>query len=106
MSTIGGFSDANPITVRSELGVAGARVRAHAEEIQTELAQLRAYVETTLASWRGGANANYEALKLEWDTSAAQLFNELLPDIAASLDMNWMNYQQAEEMNKRSWMMR
>lgn len=97
------YSDALPITVQAELGAAGHTIRGHADTMWGELIRLRADIDDILAHWRGGANQYFVDLKGEWDFAANGLFNDVLGQIAAAMDVNWNNYQETEFANVRTW---
>lgn len=100
------YSDSNPITVRGELATVSARLNADSEELVTELANLRQYLDEILAHWRGGANHMFVGLKEEWDFAANGLFNVVLGQISNAMHFNWNNYVDAESANTQTWRQR
>ena len=78
-------------------------LQSHSEEIVQELAKLRADIDVILAHWRGGANKYFQDLKAEWDYAGKGLFEDVLGRIAHALHINWINSNNGEQDNMRSW---
>lgn len=79
-----------------------ADVDAVANQIDQQLADLRAYLAPLVATWEGVAAADYQALQRRWDTNIADL-NAVLRQIAISLRTANQNYSSAETTNARMW---
>jgi uncharacterized protein YukE len=55
--------------------------------------------------WDGQAMVEYETLQAEWNTAAEGLFGPsgVLGQIAHALNINWVNYTEAEWSNVKTW---
>lgn len=84
--------------------VAGAQADTAATyaAMNSELADLRAYLAPLVANWTGQAASSYQGLQAKWDTAAADL-NSVLNTISAALGQAHSNYTQAESSNTRMW---
>jgi WXG100 family type VII secretion target len=67
-------------------------------ELDTVLAQIRAYVVNLEASWQGIAQQTFQTLMAEYDVYAKMLHDSLV-DIAAGLRGNYVNYTDSEQAN-------
>jgi 6 kDa early secretory antigenic target len=73
-----------------------------AQQLNSELADLKAYLAPLVATWTGQASTNYQALQAKWDAAQADL-NAVLTQISAALGTANGNYTQAESANASMW---
>lgn len=69
-----------------------------AEQIRSELAQLKSYVASLEESWKGIAHNRFVALMAEYDTLSAML-HDALTGISSGLHGNYVNYKDSEQQN-------
>ncbi|MFI6449249.1 WXG100 family type VII secretion target [Kitasatospora sp. NPDC050543] len=81
---------------------AGSEVRQVAATIQAQLDELKAGVTKIAASWQGVAQEGYQAHQAKWDSKAADL-QQVLGQIAHSLEEAASSYQSTENKNKAIW---
>ena len=97
------MSDSGHLLVTfASLAEGAADVDSVANQIDQQLADLRAYLAPLVASWEGVASADYQALQRRWDTSITDL-NAVLRQISTSLRTANQNYSSAETTNARMW---
>ena len=63
---------------------------------------LRNFIAPLVASWEGGASADYQALQKRWDT-AAQDLNAVLGQISQMLGQAHDGYRATESANAGAW---
>jgi 6 kDa early secretory antigenic target len=73
-----------------------------AQQLNSELADLKAYLAPLVATWTGQAASNYQALQAKWDAAQTDL-NAVLAQISAALGTANGNYTQAESANASMW---
>ncbi|MFF2045743.1 WXG100 family type VII secretion target [Kitasatospora sp. NPDC048239] len=81
---------------------AGAEVRRTAKQISSQLEELKSGVTKIAASWEGVAQQGYQAHQAKWDQRAAHL-QQVLEQIAKSLDNAADSYQSTEKNNAQLW---
>lgn len=81
---------------------ASSEVRQTAQRIQSQLDELKAGVQRIAASWEGSAQQGYQARQAQWDAKAADL-QQVLGQIATSLDNAAQSYQSTESKNAQVW---
>ncbi|GAA1274279.1 hypothetical protein GCM10009665_72270 [Kitasatospora nipponensis] len=99
-------NDSTSILVHSQLGEVGPRIHASAEEIIAELQRLVQLLAPLKDSWNSSeAAADYEILQQEWNTAAEGLFGPggVLGNVAAVMNVNFVNYSDAEWANVSTW---
>ncbi|WP_433174890.1 WXG100 family type VII secretion target [Actinoallomurus sp. CA-150999] len=69
-----------------------------AEQIRGQLDQLKSYVVSLEASWRGVAHGRFVALMAEYDVLSGML-HDALTGIASGLQGNYVNYRDSEQQN-------
>lgn len=69
-----------------------------ASDIQGELAEIRSYVNSLEAVWRGVAHDRFVALMAEYDV-LARMLHDALTGIADGLHGNYINYRDSEQQN-------
>jgi len=69
-----------------------------AAEIDAQLAEIKSYVYSLEASWRGVAHDQFQLLMNEYDIFARMLHDALV-GIAGGLRGNYINYKQSEQQN-------
>ncbi|HEY2702656.1 MAG TPA: WXG100 family type VII secretion target [Candidatus Dormibacteraeota bacterium] len=84
------------------LAEAAADVDAIANQIDQQLADLRAYLAPLVASWEGVASADYQAKQQRWDGALGDL-NLVLREMARAVRTANDNYQLAESSNAAMW---
>ncbi|MGW1838378.1 WXG100 family type VII secretion target [Streptomyces sp. BBFR2] len=97
--------DSSHIKVASGLEGASAYINTLADQILTELDQLKAKIAPIAETWGGQAQVQYQALQTEWDTAAAGLFGPhgVLGEVSRAMHINYTNYSDAEGANIRTW---
>ncbi|MEV8098714.1 WXG100 family type VII secretion target [Kitasatospora sp. NPDC085879] len=86
----------------STISNASSEVRQTAQRIQSQLDELKAGVQRIASSWEGSAQEGYQARQHEWDAKAADL-QQVLGQIATSLDSAAQSYQATEQKNAGVW---
>jgi early secretory antigenic target protein ESAT-6 len=84
------------------LAEAAADTDAVANQIDQQLADLRAYLAPLVASWEGTASTDYQARQHRWDTAIGDL-NLVLREMARAVRTANGNYQLAESSNAAMW---
>jgi ESAT-6 family protein len=79
-----------------------ADVASTSSNLNTELADLKAYLAPMVATWSGAAAQNYNAKQQQWDQAAAEL-NEILATIGRALGTAGEDFQSAENSNASIW---
>ncbi|MGI5230643.1 WXG100 family type VII secretion target [Actinoallomurus sp. CA-142502] len=69
-----------------------------AEQIRTQLAELKTYVNSLEEVWRGIAHNRFTALMAEYDI-LANMLHDALAGIAGGLHGNYVNYRDSEQQN-------
>jgi hypothetical protein len=117
--------DASPLAVPADLATAGTKVRGIANALAEELNTLQQKLAPLEGSWTGNAKGYFEGLEQEWNLAAKGLWGDgsvgfspggsmpgkqtpqgdvgLLPFIAAALDSMYVNYENAENSNIKTW---
>ncbi|MGW0298618.1 WXG100 family type VII secretion target [Streptomyces anthocyanicus] len=100
--------DDRPIFVGTDLQDADLRINELAGTIEHELEVLRRRLQPMIETWIAKSSSDYQALKANWDTAAVGLFGDettggVLGSIAAMMRVNWNNYSEAEEANRKTW---
>jgi WXG100 family type VII secretion target len=80
----------------ADIQAASTATRQTAEEVQSDLNDLRRYVLDVEATWQGVASNTFQVLMHDFDVNSAML-NQALTDIASGLDGNYVNYAGTEE---------
>ncbi len=83
-------------------GAAQSDTAATYAAINTQLADLEAYLKPLVASWDGAARDAYQSYQLQWNQALTEL-NGVLNQISAALGTAHDNYQQAETANAGMW---
>ncbi|GAA2746006.1 WXG100 family type VII secretion target [Kitasatospora cinereorecta] len=99
-------NESSSILVHAQLGEVGPRIHAAAEEIIGELQRLIAVLAPLKDTWNTSeAAADYEILQQEWNTAAEGLFGPdgVLGNVAAVMNVNFVNYSDAEWANISTW---
>ncbi|GAA1115127.1 MULTISPECIES: WXG100 family type VII secretion target [Kitasatospora] len=81
---------------------ASSEIRQTAQRIQSQLDELKAGVQRIASTWEGAAQEGYQARQQEWDAKAADL-QQVLGQIATSLDNAAQSYQSTESKNTAVW---
>ncbi|MFD9128697.1 WXG100 family type VII secretion target [Kitasatospora sp. NPDC059571] len=81
---------------------ASSEVRQTAQRIQSQLDELKAGVQRIANSWDGVAREGYQARQQLWDSKAADL-QQVLQQIATTLDNAAQSYQATENKNATIW---
>jgi len=90
------------IKVTSEqLITLATNLRSGNEQVQQELAGMRAQVAPVAADWQGAASGNFQQLWQEWEQGAKQL-QEALSGISILLQKAAQTYDAAESSISRS----
>jgi WXG100 family type VII secretion target len=97
--------EGSSLKVGDDLSAAGSTINGMAMDIEDDLNSLLVALGPVAASWTGAASANYEALQQEWNQAANGLFGPdgVLGEIAATMNINWNNYAEAEQANIKTW---
>lgn len=107
--------DSSNLAVPAELADAGNKVRGIANALAEELNALQAKLAPLEDSWSGKTKVYFTGLEQEWNLSAQGLWGDgsgagagegLLPFIAHALDMLYLNYENAENSNIKTWQMK
>ena len=85
----------------ADLGNLGHQVGAGAQNIQGELNTLKSQVDAIRSTWSGAAQAQFEQLYHEWQTSALQL-HHALEGISTLLGSAATHYQDTEDAIRSS----
>lgn len=80
----------------ADIQAASAATQQAAGEVQSDLNELRRYVQDVEATWQGVASNTFQLLMHDFDVYAAML-NQALTDIASGLAGNSVNYSSTEE---------
>ncbi|WP_327677002.1 WXG100 family type VII secretion target [Kitasatospora sp. NBC_00458] len=80
----------------------GSEVRRTAQTISAQLEELKTGVTRIASSWEGVAQQGYQAHQAKWDQRAAHL-QQVLAQIADSLDKAAESYQSTENRNATLW---
>lgn len=80
------------------LATAASDTSRTAEEIRTELAEIKTYVNSLEAVWKGIAHDRFVALMAEYDI-LARMLHDALTGIASGLHGNYVNYRDSEQQN-------
>jgi WXG100 family type VII secretion target len=80
------------------LANAATDARNTAEQIRGQLDQLKAYVVSLEASWKGVAHNRFVSLMAEYDI-LANMLHEALMGISSGLQGNYVNYRDSEQQN-------
>ncbi|MEV5704145.1 WXG100 family type VII secretion target [Actinoallomurus sp. NPDC052274] len=80
------------------LANAATDTRNTASEIQSELAEIKTYVNSLEAVWGGVAHDRFVALMAEYDI-LARMLHDALTGIADGLHGNYVNYRDSEQQN-------
>jgi WXG100 family type VII secretion target len=80
----------------ADIQAASTATQQTAEEVQSDLNDLRRYVQDVEATWQGVASNTFQLLMHDFDVYAAML-NQALTDIASGLSGNYVNYAGTEE---------
>lgn len=72
-----------------------------AAQIEGQLAEVKSYVNSLEASWRGIAHDRFVALMAEYDI-LARMLHDALTGIAGGLHGAYVNYKQSEDQNIRN----
>ncbi len=70
--------------------------------IDQQLNDLRQFLSPLVASWEGGASADYQVLQKRWDGAAGDL-NAVLAQISQLLGQAHDGYRQTETANAAAW---
>ncbi|WP_030274775.1 WXG100 family type VII secretion target [Streptomyces sp. NRRL B-24484] len=81
---------------------ASSEIRQTAQRIQSQLDELKSGVQRIASTWEGAAQEGYQARQAEWDNKAADL-QQVLGQIATSLDNAAQSYQSTESKNTAVW---
>ncbi|MEU3708672.1 WXG100 family type VII secretion target [Streptomyces catenulae] len=97
--------DSSHIKVASGLEGASGYINTLAEQILTDLDQLKAKIAPIAETWTGQAQVQYQTLQTEWDTAASNLFGPhgVLGEVSRAMHLNYTNYSEAEGANVRTW---
>lgn len=82
----------------SEIEAARGNIQTGVNKVNGSLDDLKTYLQPLVATWSGEAQATYQALQQQWDTSAAEL-NQVLNSIQIAVGQANEAYQQAERTN-------
>lgn len=93
------------IQIPTSLGGAGDFINNVSMTIVDELTLLKGRLAPVAASWTGEAFQFYEDQQDAWNLAADGLFGPdgVMGIIAHALNVNWMNYTDAELANKTIW---
>ncbi|GAA0370676.1 WXG100 family type VII secretion target [Actinoallomurus spadix] len=69
-----------------------------AEQISTQLAELKTYVNSLEAVWKGIAHNRFVSLMAEYDI-LANMLHDALTGISSGLQGNYVNYKDSEQQN-------
>ncbi|SDJ43161.1 WXG100 family type VII secretion target [Frankineae bacterium MT45] len=93
----------SPIKVTfSQLAATQDQVRSTVSNINTQLADLKSYLNPLVQTWSGAAADNYNAAQAQWDRAAEDL-NQVLSAIGNALGSANEGYQQTEKSNASRW---
>ncbi|MFD7653038.1 WXG100 family type VII secretion target [Actinosynnema sp. NPDC059797] len=95
--------DTNRIKVSfGEMSNAGSAIQSQANQVQSELDNLKSRLAPLIAQWDGGASTEYQARQKEWDEAAAGI-QQVLASIATAVLQAGEAYQAAEQQNASRW---
>ena len=93
----------SPIKVTfSQLAATQDQVRGTVGNINTQLADLKSYLNPLVQTWSGSAAENYNAAQAQWDRAAEDL-NAVLSAIGNALGQANEGYQATEKSNASRW---
>ncbi len=93
----------SPIKVTfSQLAATQDQVRGTVGNINTQLADLKSYLNPLVQTWTGAAADNYNAAQRQWDQAANDL-NQVLSAIGTALGNANEGYQSTESSNASRW---
>ncbi|WFE27086.1 hypothetical protein O7623_28190 [Solwaraspora sp. WMMD791] len=98
--------DDQPIYVGEGLEAAGAWLNGQAAIAGGDLDNLRALLAPLQETWLNSTAATYFTdMQMQWDLAAVGLFGPegVLGQIAEVMDVNWINYVEAETANIETW---
>lgn len=81
---------------------ASADASSTAASLNTQLADLKAYLAPLVASWQGQAASDYTAQQARWD-NAQQGLNDVLAQISRAVGNAHDTYSQTEATNAGMW---
>lgn len=81
---------------------ASADASTSAANLNSQLADLKAYLAPMVAAWQGAAASDYTAKQAKWD-AAQQGLNEVLAQISRAVGTAHDSYLQTETTNASMW---
>ncbi len=82
-------------TAAADIGARAGSIRSRLDQLDGELAPLR-------ADWTGAASESYQRAKAEW-TAAITDMQALLAEVGAKVSQSNADYQAAESQNQARW---
>ncbi|RZS90372.1 WXG100 family type VII secretion target [Motilibacter rhizosphaerae] len=86
----------------SAISQAQGDIATTSQNINSELADLKAYLAPLVATWSGQAAENYQAKQKQWDEAAAEI-NQILDAIGRAVGNAHDDFQAAESSNASIW---
>ncbi|MGW8378531.1 WXG100 family type VII secretion target [Streptomyces sp. ODS28] len=80
------------------LAGASADAAKTANQIASDLAELKSYVVSLESSWQGVAHQQFQTLMQQYD-NYARMLHQALTGISKGLQGNYVNYKESEERN-------
>lgn len=80
------------------LANAATNTMSTANEISSQLSEIKTYVTSLEASWKGIAHNQFQTLMSEYDIYA-QMLHDALEGISKGLHGNYVNYKESEQQN-------
>lgn len=95
--------DTNRIQVSFHaMASAAGDISQQANQVQSELDNLKNRLAPVIAQWDGGASEQYQAAQRAWDEAAAGL-QQVLASIGVAVQQAGEAYQAAEQKNANRW---
>jgi 6 kDa early secretory antigenic target len=84
------------------LEAAAGNISTQANKVQSQLDDLKAYLQPLVASWTGEASEMYATHQRKWDTAAADL-QAVLAAIGVAVQNAAQDYRDGERTNASRW---
>ncbi|QFZ23435.1 WXG100 family type VII secretion target [Saccharothrix syringae] len=95
--------DANLIKVSfADMASAASDITSQANQVQSELDNLKSRLAPVIAQWDGNASGSYQAAQQAWDEAAAGL-QQVMATIGVAVQQAGEAYQAAEQKNTSRW---
>ncbi|MBB5954894.1 early secretory antigenic target protein ESAT-6 [Saccharothrix tamanrassetensis] len=84
------------------LGAAASEISSQANQVQSQLDDLKGRLAPVIAQWEGGTSEAYQVIQKKWDDSAADI-QQVLAAIGTAVASANDAYSAAESKNTARW---